>query len=32
LKALLHAPKLFDLARTKFAGFGLKVMPELDLA
>jgi dihydrolipoamide dehydrogenase len=30
-KALLHASELFDLARTKFAGFGIKVMPELDL-
>ena len=30
-KALLHASKLFDLARTKFAGFGIKVSPELDL-
>jgi dihydrolipoamide dehydrogenase len=30
-KALLHASELFDLARTKFAGFGIKVSPELDL-
>jgi len=30
-KALLHASELFDLARTKFAGFGIKVAPELDL-
>jgi hypothetical protein len=31
LKALLHASELFDLARTKFAGLGIKVSPELDL-
>jgi dihydrolipoamide dehydrogenase len=31
-KALLHASELFDLARTKFDGFGIKVNPELDLA
>jgi len=30
-KALLHASELFDLARTRFAGFGIKVSPELDL-
>jgi dihydrolipoamide dehydrogenase len=30
-KALLHASQMFDLARTKFAGFGIKVSPELDL-
>jgi dihydrolipoamide dehydrogenase len=30
-KGLLHASELFDLARTKFAGFGIKVRPELDL-
>jgi dihydrolipoamide dehydrogenase len=30
-KALLHASELFDLARTKFVGFGIKVSPELDL-
>src|SRR5271154_6254678 len=30
-KAPLHASELFDLARTKFAGFGIKVSPELDL-
>jgi dihydrolipoamide dehydrogenase len=30
-KALQHASELFDLARTKFAGFGIKVSPELDL-
>jgi dihydrolipoamide dehydrogenase len=30
-KALLHASELFDLARTKFAGFGIKVSPKLDL-
>jgi len=30
-KALLHASELFDLARTKFAGFGIKVSPELHL-
>src|SRR5271163_3417411 len=30
-KALLYASELFDLARTKFAGFGIKVSPELDL-
>jgi dihydrolipoamide dehydrogenase len=31
-KALLHASELFDLARTKFEGFGIKVDPKLDLA
>jgi dihydrolipoamide dehydrogenase len=31
-KALLHASELFDLARTKFEGFGIKVNPKLDLA
>jgi pyruvate/2-oxoglutarate dehydrogenase complex dihydrolipoamide dehydrogenase (E3) component len=31
-KALLHASELFDLAGTKFAGFGVKVSPQLDLA
>ena len=31
-KALLHASELFDLAQTKFAGFGIKVSPELDLS
>ena len=31
-KALLHASELFDLARTRFAGFGIKVNPELDLS
>jgi dihydrolipoamide dehydrogenase len=30
-KALLYASELFDTARTKFAGFGIKVSPELDL-
>jgi dihydrolipoamide dehydrogenase len=30
-KALLHASELFDLARTKFDGFGIKVNPKLDL-
>jgi dihydrolipoamide dehydrogenase len=30
-KALLHASEMFDLARTKFAGLGIKVSPELDL-
>jgi dihydrolipoamide dehydrogenase len=30
-KALLHASELFDLARTKFEGFGIKVNPKLDL-
>jgi dihydrolipoamide dehydrogenase len=30
-KALLHASEMFDLARTKFAGLGVKVSPELDL-
>src|SRR5271156_263090 len=30
-KVLLHASEMFDLARTKFAGFGIKVSPELDL-
>jgi dihydrolipoamide dehydrogenase len=30
-KALLHASELYDLARTKFAGFGIKVSPKLDL-
>jgi dihydrolipoamide dehydrogenase len=31
-KTLLHASELFDLARTKFAGFGIKVSPELELS
>ena len=31
-KALLYASELFDMARTKFAGFGIKVSPELDLS
>ena len=31
-KALLHASELFDLARTKFEGFGIKVNPKLDLS
>jgi dihydrolipoamide dehydrogenase len=30
-KALLHASELYDLARTKFAGFGIQVSPKLDL-
>jgi dihydrolipoamide dehydrogenase len=30
-KALLHASEFYDLARTKFAGFGIKVSPKLDL-
>jgi dihydrolipoamide dehydrogenase len=30
-KALLHASELYDLARTKLAGFGIKVSPKLDL-
>jgi len=30
-KALLHASEMFDLARTKFAGLGVEVSPELDL-
>ena len=30
-KALLHASELFDLARTKFDGFGIKVNSKLDL-
>jgi dihydrolipoamide dehydrogenase len=30
-KALLHASELYDVARTKFAGFGIQVSPKLDL-
>jgi dihydrolipoamide dehydrogenase len=30
-KALLHASEMFDLARNKFAGLGIKLSPELHL-
>jgi dihydrolipoamide dehydrogenase len=31
-KSLLHATGLFDLARTKFASFGIRASPEFDLS
>jgi dihydrolipoamide dehydrogenase len=31
-KSLLHATGLYDFARTKFAGFGIRASPEFDLS